>query len=334
MTASIRFPAGHSAYASWAADCFESRIRPLIESMRVEILPGVDAGEWLDTCAPGPSAETRARLFPGSFFLLWTEALAGAEEASRGAEPVAAALELLHNASLVHDDLLDEHALRKGQPTLYARHGGPFALLGGDGLCAASLLALARAPGERLAGSLRLLGRAAQEVVAGQLLDEPVCWARVRDVERAEHWLRVCRGKLALGNVAGPLGAFWAGRESLEETLRQLLEDYSVVSQVINDFGDLLGFSGYQTTAPSLRDSGEEARRKPTLPLIWAGRENASEVEDVDALLRRAEGEIARRKELALRRLGQLPLSESARPLLFDFFESPTLPARRDSETP
>ena len=321
-------PQGHQpSYAAWAADCFEARVRPVIESLRGEILPGVDAGEWLDTCAPGPSAETRARLFPGSLFLLWAEGLGG-EAAARGAEPVAAALELLHNASLVHDDLLDEHALRKGQPTLYARRGGPFALLGGDGLCAASLVALALAPGEQLAGSLRLLGRAAQDVVAGQLLDEPAAWAGVSAGEREAHWLRVCRGKLALGNVAGPLGALWAGRVELEETLRETLEDYSVVSQIINDFGDLLGFTGYQTTAPSLRGAAEEARRKPTLPLIWAGRESFAEVSDIDGLLRRAGEEIARRQGLALRRLAQIPLAGSAAPLLFDFFNSPTLPAQ------
>lgn len=315
------------SYAVWAADCFETRVRPVVESLRGEILPGVDAREWLDTCAPGPTEETRARLFPGSLFLLWAEALGG-EASARGAEPAAAALELLHNASLAHDDLLDGHELRKGQPTLYARGGGPLALLGGDGLCAEALVALSGAPAGRLADSLRLLGRAAQDVVAGQLLDEPAAWAGVSAGEREAHWLRVCRGKLALGNVAGPLGASWAGRGPLEETLRRMLEDYSVVSQIINDFGDLLGFAGYQTTAPSLRGPAEESRRKPTLPLIWAGRESFGEIEDAATLLGRAEEEIARRKSLALQRLAQLPLAGRGAPLLFDFFDSPTLPAR------
>jgi hypothetical protein len=313
-------------YAEWAAETFEARVAPLLAPVRGELLPGVTAGLWLDTCLPGPTPETRFRLFPGSFFLLWVEALGGAE-ARRGAEPVAAAIELLHNASLVHDDVIDGHSVRKGQPTLRALCGSAVALLGGDGLMAAAFSVLGEVADARLPGCLRRLGLAAHEVVAGQVLDEPERWARVPVEDRWGYWLTVCRGKLALGNVGGPLAAFWAGRRELEAPLGEMLTDYSVVSQVINDFGDLLDFAGYQVAAPSARPAHEESARKPTLPLVWAGCEDVAGLTEMPQLWRRAGREIEERKARALARLRALPLGEDGRGLLQDFFLRPALPA-------
>ena len=315
-----------SKYASWAVSTFETRIHPVIESLRTETLPGVDPRIWLDTCAPGPTTATRFRLFPGAFFLLWVEALGGSG-ATDEAEPVAAAIELVHNASLVHDDMIDRHTVRKGQKTMYALFGGATALLGGDGLCATAFSALSRVPQDRLSGSLFRFGQAIQDVVAGQLLDESERWALVSRPDRWAHWLNVCQGKLAIGNLAGPLAAFWVGQEALEADVRRLLADYSVVSQIINDFGDLLGFSGYHVPAPSLRSVGEESAKKPTLPLIWSESDEIGAIQSFSALLRRARGEINQRKELAVHRLGQLSIHDSVLDILLDFFVSPALPA-------
>jgi hypothetical protein len=163
--------------------------------------------------------------------------------------------------------------------------------------------------------------------VVGQLLDEPDRWALVSKPDRWEHWLKVCRGKLAIGNLAGPLAAFWVGQERLEGELRQLLNDYSVVSQIINDFGDLLGFSGYHMLAPSLRSIGEESGRKPTLPLIWSQCDEQADMQVIPDLLQRASREISQRKDLAANRLKQLPVDESVMDILLDFFVSPELPA-------
>ena len=124
--------------------------------------------------------------------------------------------------------------------------------------------------------------------------------------------------------MAGPLAAFWTGRGDLEDEIRKLLGDYSVVSQIINDFGDLLGFAGYQTRAASLRMPGEETSRKPTLPAIWSGMDSPAAA-DLGPLLVRAEAEISRRKECAVRRLDRLPLANDAKQVLLSFFLSPTL---------
>jgi geranylgeranyl pyrophosphate synthase len=257
------------SYAAWSLACYEQRVQPLLREEAHALLGAVHSATWLSTCDPGADGAVRHRLFPGSLLILWVEALGG-PEASRNIEPVAAALECLHNASLVHDDILDSHGVRRRQPTLLAAMGAPFALLGGDGLLAAALVQLGKLSDRRLSGCVARLGRATEEMVAGQWLDEPATWAGIEAEQRETHWLRVCRGKLALGSVPASLGAFWSGREAVERDVTDLAQSSSVISQIINDFGDTFGWTGYHELAPDSRRSEEEARQKPTLPAIWS----------------------------------------------------------------
>jgi geranylgeranyl diphosphate synthase type II len=90
----------------------------------------------------------------------------------RDALPSAAAIELLHTAFLVHDDIEDESELRRGRPTLHRLVGRPLALNAGDGLAVVALGALR--DNDRLLGR-RLAGRVwaefefmAQQTVRGQ----------------------------------------------------------------------------------------------------------------------------------------------------------------------
>jgi geranylgeranyl diphosphate synthase, type II len=74
--------------------------------------------------------------------------------------PSAVALEMLHNAFLVHDDIQDASALRRGEPTLHARYGVPLALNAGDAL---AVLAGAALRDNRRALGSRLASRVADE---------------------------------------------------------------------------------------------------------------------------------------------------------------------------
>ena len=91
------------------------------------------------------------------------------------AVPAATALEILHNAQLVHDDIEDESEERRGQPALHCLHDVPQAIFAGDGLAFRGLRPILDS--ERLLGSrltLQLLeecGLMMHEVVAGQALD-------------------------------------------------------------------------------------------------------------------------------------------------------------------
>ena len=103
--------------------------------------PGTASGGWSATCSP-PRASCCAP--PWSCFRrAWWSRGGGAPE--RTLVRLAVAVELLHSASLVHDDIIDGEPLRRGQPTLNRRYGDHTAVLVGDLLyarCFALLTAL------------------------------------------------------------------------------------------------------------------------------------------------------------------------------------------------
>jgi len=85
------------------------------------------------------------------------------------ASGMAVACELVHNASLVHDDICDRSAWRRGAPSVRARNGDALALCTGDWLLCAAYAALAEAvPGERGGALIALLSRRAQDTIEGQ----------------------------------------------------------------------------------------------------------------------------------------------------------------------
>jgi geranylgeranyl pyrophosphate synthase len=96
--------------------------------------------------------------------------------------PLAAALELIHTYSLIHDDLpaMDDDTLRRGRPTLHVVYGDGIAILAGDGLHAEAFALLAREPvsddadvAHRKLRVIRLVGEAAGAggMVGGQAID-------------------------------------------------------------------------------------------------------------------------------------------------------------------
>lgn len=91
------------------------------------------------------------------------------------AMPSAVALELLHNAFLIHDDIEDESEMRRGEPTLHRMYGTPLAINAGDGLALAGMGALADNNdrlGPELSSELyREFDFMARQTVDGQALD-------------------------------------------------------------------------------------------------------------------------------------------------------------------
>ncbi len=81
----------------------------------------------------------------------------------------AAAVELLHNASLVHDDIQDGDPTRRGQPALWARYGAPQAINAGDLLLMLPFRALASYPAEAQSALVQILAEYAESTVRGQI---------------------------------------------------------------------------------------------------------------------------------------------------------------------
>jgi len=95
--------------------------------------------------------------------------------------PAAAGVELIHNFSLVHDDIQDASPLRRHRPTVWKRWGVAQAINAGDALFALSRLALLRLEGRRVpAGQVLLAARLLDEAPAGRRYLSVRPWAQAR----------------------------------------------------------------------------------------------------------------------------------------------------------
>ncbi len=126
--------------------------------------------------------QTPASLYePGEYFLSWggkrirpVMCLMGNElfnAISPDAYQVATAIELFHNFTLIHDDIMDEAPLRRGKETVHMKYGANTALLTGDVMMIQAYEYLNRINGQYLHRILRLFNRTAREVCEGQQLD-------------------------------------------------------------------------------------------------------------------------------------------------------------------
>ncbi len=84
----------------------------------------------------------------------------------------AVAVELLHNFTLVHDDIMDRDLVRRGQPTIHARWDEGTAILAGDALIGIAYRCLCDSCGEDLPAQIRTFTEAVVEVCEGQALDK------------------------------------------------------------------------------------------------------------------------------------------------------------------
>ena len=154
----------------------------------------------------------------------------------------AAALELLHTFALIHDDVMDEAAERRGLPTVHASHDVPTAILAGDLalVLADDLLMKASEGTDALARTFEIYSRMRREVIAGQFLDIRSAH-EVIDEGRAR---RIAVLKSGRYSVVEPLlvGAAFAGAEpELCETLTAFGEPLGEAFQLKDD---LLGIFG------------------------------------------------------------------------------------------
>jgi geranylgeranyl pyrophosphate synthase len=146
----------------------------------------------------------------------------------------AIAVELVHGATLVHDDVLDGSALRRGRPTVVATGGREMAVATGD-------LLFSRAFAELSAGgstsAVRILARATRELALGELTQRADAFRSDVTVER---YLERCRLKTAvLFRAACELGALEAGGDP--ELLGSFGERIGLAFQLLDDVLDVSG---------------------------------------------------------------------------------------------
>ena len=203
----------------------------------------------------------------------------------------AAAVELLHMATLVHDDVLDAAELRRGRASAWATHGPAAALAGGDYLFARAFAELAATGDE---DGLRILAAAAVDLARGEAMQR----RQLHDPDTpVDAYLERCALKTGRLFEASCLLA------SRDERLGAFGLALGVAFQVADDILDCSGLTTETGKIPGtdLRDG------TPTLPLILAAREDAVVREalaggSLDGALLRvgATGALERSREVAL----------------------------------
>ncbi|MFN3596342.1 MAG: polyprenyl synthetase family protein [Rubricoccaceae bacterium] len=181
--------------------------------------------------------------------LLLTAEAFGGDAARTRALPAALAVEVFHNFTLVHDDIMDHAATRRGRPTVHARWDEPAAILAGDFMMGLAYDLLARAgletPGDSAAGrgdalreALAAFHRMVTRLCEGQALD--LAFERRRDVT-VDDYLAMIDGKTgALLELCLDLGALAGGAPAeARPALRRAGHDLGRAFQIQDDLLDL-----------------------------------------------------------------------------------------------
>ncbi|MEA2450408.1 MAG: geranylgeranyl diphosphate synthase, type [Thermoleophilaceae bacterium] len=159
--------------------------------------------------------------------------------------PTAAALELIHTYSLIHDDLpaMDDDDLRRGRPTCHRRYGEDVAILAGDGLFAEAMrLVLSEQEGEpaRVLAALCELADAAgvSGMVGGQYMD--VAGAMGDDPGGLRHLHELKTGRL-IGASVGSVLELSGMPQPATITYRRFAAELGVLFQIVDDILDVTG---------------------------------------------------------------------------------------------
>ncbi|WP_243745043.1 polyprenyl synthetase family protein, partial [Streptomyces hainanensis] len=232
----------------------------------LERMFGYHMGWWGERGDPCPEAVEGKALRPALVFL-GADATGVADEA---AEPGAVAVELIHNATLIHDDMMDGDAVRRNRPAVWQVFGSGSAILLGDGLHAGAVDILLRRGGPHAPDAVRLLSGMLMRLVRGQARDLALAarpWHGPEAVGIAEYRAMAADKTASLLGCAAAIGAQLGGAPPTAlRTLVQAGEHLGLAFQFVDD---LLGVWG-PPRATGKQSSSDLARGQKTLPLLTA----------------------------------------------------------------
>lgn len=175
---------------------------------------------------------------------------------------LAATVEFIHTATLLHDDVVDESAQRRGRPTANLLWDNKSSVLVGDYLFARSFQLMTETGSMRV---LNILANASATIAEGEVLQLTAAQNLKTD---DGVYLQVVRGKTAaLFSAATEVGGVIAGAdERVVDALRSYGDALGVAFQIVDDYLDYAG-----TTETIGKNTGDDFReRKLTLPVIKA----------------------------------------------------------------
>lgn len=254
-------PAAAPGFLLKHREALESALRSHIGHDRGAIAAAARYGMGWEDEGGQPAAATGKRLRP-LLCLFAAEALGGDTAA---AMPAAVAVELIHNFSLVHDDVQDRDEVRHGRPSAWALHGEAQAINLGDYLYTKAVAALVSAPGpaDRRMAALSVLLDATARMIQGQWLDISF---ESRDSVTVDEYLAMVAGKTgALLGAPAAMGAILAGAPPVHAPALARWGEHAGIAFQLRD--DYLGTWGdpEQTGKPT---GGDILRRKKSLPIV------------------------------------------------------------------
>ncbi|MFH1636287.1 MAG: polyprenyl synthetase family protein [Chloroflexota bacterium] len=220
----------------------------------------------------GPKARGK-RIRPLLVLLTCAAASGDASTDWQRALPAAAAVELVHNFSLLHDDIEDNSPLRRGRPTVWARWGIPQAINTGDAMFVLAHLALSRlaettSPGIALQAA-NVLQSACLHLTQGQYLD--ISYENRSDLSLEDYWPMINGKTAALLAACTELGALAADVKSSTRTAyRDFGRDLGLAFQVLDD---LLGIWG-DAAKIGKSNASDLVEGKKSLPVLYGLAQN------------------------------------------------------------
>lgn len=257
--------------------------------------------------------------------------------------PAAVALEIFHNFTLLHDDLMDRSPLRRGQETVFRRWGDNTAILSGDAMSIEAYASLAEIEEKALLGVIvPLFSQMALEVCIGQQLDMEF---ETRSEVRPEEYMEMIRLKTSvLLGASLQIGALIGGAQPADALrLYEAGVQLGLAFQIQDDLLDVYGDE--QTFGKPI--GGDIIHAKKTLLLLYtldqlqgdalselhsilelSLEERASKVDRVRQLYDEAgtrayaEGEVQRLTDKAFSLIDQMELRDEGRSLLLALFHT------------
>jgi octaprenyl-diphosphate synthase len=235
----------------------QAPLRARLETVQRELRRIIESDFGLIAEVNGHLLQMQGKMFRPTLLLL-------SEEASSVQDPraptLAAVIELIHLATLVHDDSVDHSVLRRGMPTINALFSHQISVIMGDYLYSRAVVELTRLGDLE---PLRVLSRVTNEMTVGEMRQlmalEPLAFSE------AEYDLLIRSKTASLVSGACEVGAL-RGEPAEREALRRFGEYLGMAFQVIDDLLDYVGDKSV-TGKPSGSDLREH---KMTLPLIFA----------------------------------------------------------------